>query len=139
AELPQPRTTVAGFAPSVTQAAEGGDDVAAHIVAAEAGYLAVAAEVACRRLGLGGRPRIGLAGGVLHGSPYVRGLLRDALGARGLTDAGGRNLFVLDGIACARHYALLADDRAAGAGNGELASLGAGLDGLEVRVPAPAR
>ena len=60
AELPRPRTTVAGFAPSVTQAAEGGDDVAAHIVAAEAGYLAVAAEVACRRLGLGGRHRVHL-------------------------------------------------------------------------------
>jgi N-acetylglucosamine kinase-like BadF-type ATPase len=106
AELPRPRATVAGFAPLVTQAAADGDDVAAAIVRSAADYLASAAEVACRRLGLS-PARIGLAGGVLHGSPYVRELVRRSLVERGLADEEGSNVVVVDGITCAQHYALL--------------------------------
>jgi N-acetylglucosamine kinase-like BadF-type ATPase len=126
AELPRPRATVASFAPVVTEAAADGDSVAAGIVQTEADYLALAAELACRRLHLAAGPAIGLTGGVLHGSAHVRHLVQRALTTRGLSDDRHRNVELLDGVTCARHYALLS------------LSARPELDGVQVRVPARA-
>jgi glucosamine kinase len=131
AELPRARQTVASFAPMVTAAAAEGDDAAFEIIQREADCLALAAQVAFRRLNDNAPPRIGLAGGVLRGSSTFLDLLRKSLERRGLTDEKGENLRVLDGVECARNYALLAPSSDAAR-----AAVGGGLDGLVLRIGA---
>jgi glucosamine kinase len=105
AERPRVRTVVAAFAAQVTQCAEDGDAVAGTIAVAEAAALADAAMVAATRLALGFAPPIGLAGGVIHGSPYFRSLLEVELARRDLTDDRRSNLHAVEGIAAGISFA----------------------------------
>jgi N-acetylglucosamine kinase-like BadF-type ATPase len=132
AELPRARPTVARVAPMVTAAAADGDEAACDIVRGEADYLALATRVACSQLDLGDRPGLGLAGGVLRGSDHFRDVLHHSLAEWGVTDKSGANMFVLDGVACARHYAVL---RPAGS-SAQRAALTDGLGGLALRIEA---
>jgi N-acetylglucosamine kinase-like BadF-type ATPase len=96
AELPRARPTVASFAPCVTGAAEGADEVAAAIVATEAAALARAAQVAAAKLGLRATPPIGFTGGVLHGSTFFRSLVERELVSHRLARADRANLHLVD-------------------------------------------
>jgi glucosamine kinase len=105
AEMSRARTTVASFAPVVTECAHNGDIVASAIVEAEAAALVDMVQAAVATLTLGEGPQIGLAGGVLHGSPHYRELVGSALAARGLTDASHSNLSLIDGIRAGAQFA----------------------------------
>ena len=102
AELPRPRPVVASFAPCVSASAQDGDAASIEIIDQEMAALAEAVSVATARLGHPSPP-IGLAGGVLHGSSYVRARLEAALIHRGL--AAEANLQLVDGIAAGARYA----------------------------------
>jgi N-acetylglucosamine kinase-like BadF-type ATPase len=119
AELSRARTVVASFAPSVTLCADEADEVASAITEAEAVALVDMVQAAAAGLTLGELPVIGLAGGVLHGSPYFRALVQAELEARRLTDSGRSNLHLVDGISAGAQYAL----RLATAGNRDAISL----------------
>lgn len=105
AERPRVRTIVAAFASELTQCAEAGDEVANSIAVTEAAALAEAARIAAVRLELGSVPPIGLAGGVLHGSPYFRSLLEVEFAQRDLTDDRRSNLHPVEGIAAGISFA----------------------------------
>jgi N-acetylglucosamine kinase-like BadF-type ATPase len=105
AELPRARTVVASFAPYVTLSANEGDLAARAITEAEAVALVDMVQVAARGLDLGELPVIGFAGGVLHGSEYFRELVEAALVARGLTNPGRSNLYLVDGIDAGLQFA----------------------------------
>jgi len=84
AELDRARFEVARFAPEVIRAEESGDEVASRVVRTEVDALVAVTAGAVARLDLGDRPRIGLSGGVMRGSPRFRGLVVDAVERAGL-------------------------------------------------------
>jgi N-acetylglucosamine kinase-like BadF-type ATPase len=112
AELPRARTTVASFAPCVTGGAADDDRVASEIVQVESLALVDAVQVAIAGLTLGQMPAIGLAGGVLHGSDYFRGLVERELVQRALADDARSNVHLLDGIAAGIQFALRLSEQA---------------------------
>lgn len=106
AELPRARTTVASFAPGVTTSAENDDEVARAIVNTEVAALVHAVEAAVSRLTLEPMPRIGLAGGVLHGSGYFRTEVERELSRCGLADAARSNVQLVEATGAAIRFAL---------------------------------
>jgi len=105
AEMPRARTVVASFAPAVTMSATEGDEAASVITESEAAALVDMVQAAVAGLTLGDLPTIGLAGGVLHGSPYFRELVEAELAARKLTDPARSNLHLVDGISAGAQFA----------------------------------
>lgn len=78
------RTTIAGFAPILLEAAEDGDSVAGEIVRDAANELALAVDAAVRSLGLTTFP-LAVSGGLLVTSDFYREQFLTALGALNLT------------------------------------------------------
>ena len=78
------RSAIAGLADLVSLCAEEGDKVASQIVTEAAGHLAALVTAAAKKLELGTSFPLGVAGGVVCGSRFVREALLDALAAQGV-------------------------------------------------------
>jgi N-acetylglucosamine kinase-like BadF-type ATPase len=77
---------LAGLAPLVLEAADGGDVVAAGLADEGARELALAAAAVAHRIGLdGGEMPVALAGGVFLASASFRGRFQTALTSHGVT------------------------------------------------------